>query len=61
MLKVKDDKKSSCVEVNAETDFVAKNEKFQGFVAQVAELALNTKCSRYRCIYGRRWDIQRVR
>lgn len=28
------------VEVNSETDFVAKNEKFQEFVGQVAELAL---------------------
>ena len=31
MLKVSDDsKKAVAVEVNAETDFVAKNEKFQG-------------------------------
>jgi len=28
------------VEVNAETDFVARNEQFQGFVARAAELAL---------------------
>ena len=62
MLKVSEDgKKAVAVEVNAETDFVAKNEKFQGYVAQVAELALNTKAKRYRCIYGRRVDIQRVR
>ena len=40
MLKVSEDgKKAVAVEVNAETDFVAKNEKFQGYVAQVAELA----------------------
>ena len=38
MLKVSEDgKKAVAVEVNAETDFVAKNEKFQGYVAQVAE------------------------
>ena len=30
------------VEVNAETDFVARNDKFQGFAARVAEIALNT-------------------
>ena len=30
-------KKAVVVEVNAETDFVAKNEKFQNYVAQVAE------------------------
>ena len=29
------------VEVNAETDFVARNELFQGFVATIAELALS--------------------
>ena len=37
-----DGKKAVSVEVNAETDFVAKNEKFQGYVHQVAEQALNT-------------------
>ncbi|MDQ8754838.1 translation elongation factor Ts [Sphingosinicella sp. LHD-64] len=30
------------VEVNSETDFVAKNEQFQGFVREVAKLALET-------------------
>ncbi len=29
------------VEVNSETDFVARNEAFQGFVSQVAEMALD--------------------
>ena len=43
MLKVAEDsKKAVAVEVNAETDFVAKNEKFQAYVAQVAEQALET-------------------
>lgn len=32
---------SAMVEVNAETDFVARNETFQNFVAQVASLALS--------------------
>ena len=41
MLKVTDDeKKAVAVEVNSETDFVAKNEKFRDYVAQVAEQAL---------------------
>ena len=31
-----DGKKAAIVEVNSETDFVAKNEKFQDFVAAVA-------------------------
>lgn len=35
--------KGAVVEVNAETDFVARNEQFQGFVQKVAELALNAK------------------
>lgn len=33
--------KGAVVEVNSETDFVARNEQFQGFVAKVAELALD--------------------
>ena len=38
MLNVSEDgKKAVAVEVNAETDFVAKNEKFRGYVAQLAE------------------------
>ena len=35
-------KKAVVVEVNAETDFVAKNEKFQSYAADVAAQALNT-------------------
>ena len=34
--------KGAVVEVNSETDFVAKNEQFQGFVREVAKLALDT-------------------
>ncbi len=33
--------KGAVVEINAETDFVARNETFQGFVAEVAGLALD--------------------
>jgi elongation factor Ts len=33
--------KAAIVEVNAETDFVARNETFQDFVAKVAEIALD--------------------
>ena len=33
--------KGAVVEVNSETDFVAKNEQFQGFVREVAKLALS--------------------
>ena len=34
--------KGAVVEVNSETDFVAKNEQFQDFVKSVSEIALNT-------------------
>lgn len=37
-----DGKKAAIVEVNSETDFVAKNDVFQGFVASVAAQAVNT-------------------
>ncbi|GBR70936.1 elongation factor Ts [Acetobacter tropicalis NRIC 0312] len=35
-----EDKKAAMVEVNAETDFVARNEAFQNFVESVAKIAL---------------------
>ncbi|MEO7602880.1 MAG: translation elongation factor Ts, partial [Sphingomicrobium sp.] len=35
-------KKGALVEVNSETDFVAKNEQFQGFVREVSQIVLNT-------------------
>ncbi|MBU9737309.1 translation elongation factor Ts [Diplocloster agilis] len=38
---IKDDKYAAIVEVNSETDFVAKNEQFQEFVADVADQILN--------------------
>ncbi len=34
--------KAAIVEINAETDFVARNEAFQNFVLEVAKIALNT-------------------
>ncbi len=37
-----DAKKAVVVEVNAETDFVAKNEKFQNFVKQIADQVMAT-------------------
>lgn len=37
---VKDEKTAAVVEVNSETDFVAKNEEFQNFVSAVAEQAV---------------------
>ena len=37
-----EDKRGAMVEVNSETDFVAKNEQFQEFVRDVAQIALGT-------------------
>src|SRR5882724_10023471 len=37
--------KASIVEVNSETDFVARNEQFQGIVGSVAKLALDARGS----------------
>ena len=58
MLKVSDDsKKAVAVEVNAETDFVAKNEKFQGYVAQVAEQALETEAADIDAFLAEPWKF----
>ena len=56
MLKVAEDgKKAVAVEVNAETDFVAKNEKFQIYVGQVAEQALNTEAADVDAFLAEEW------
>jgi elongation factor Ts len=52
-----DDKKAVVVEVNAETDFVAKNEKFQTYVAQVAEQALNTTAPDVEAFLEEKWAL----
>ncbi len=58
MLKVSDDnKKAVAVEVNAETDFVAKNDKFQGYVAQVTEQALETEAADIDAFLAEPWKF----
>lgn len=43
--RLSEDKKSGLIiEVNAQTDFVAKNDDFKNFVNQVSKLALDKKC-----------------
>ena len=55
-IKVSDDsKKASIVEVNSETDFVAKNEKFQTFVGQVAEQALTSDAADMDAFLAEKW------
>ncbi len=52
---VNDDKKAVVVEVNAETDFVAKNEKFQAYVADVAAQAVNTTAADMDAFLAETW------
>ncbi|MDO5426178.1 MAG: translation elongation factor Ts [Eubacteriales bacterium] len=52
-----DGKKAVSVEVNAETDFVAKNEKFQGYVKQVADQALNTTAADIDAFLAEAWAL----
>ena len=50
-----DAKKAVAVEVNSETDFVAKNEKFGGYVADVAAQALNTSAADIEAFLAEPW------
>lgn len=53
-----DGKKASIVEVNSETDFVAKNEKFQTYVAQVAAQAKDTSASSLEEFMAEKWAAE---
>ena len=50
-----DSKKAVVVEVNAETDFVAKNEKFQNFAADVAAQALASDAADIDAFMAETW------
>ena len=50
-----DEKKAVVVEVNAETDFVAKNAKFQAYVAQVAAQTLTTTAADMDAFMEEKW------
>ena len=52
-----DGHKAVAVEVNAETDFVAKNEKFQNYVEQVAEQALETEAADVEAFLAETWKF----
>ena len=56
-LVAEDGKKAVVVEVNAETDFVAKNEKFQNYVADVAAQALNTTAADIEAFLAEPWAL----
>ena len=53
---VKDDKTAAVVEVNSETDFVAKNEKFQTFVNAVAKQAVESNSTDLESFMAEKWN-----
>ncbi len=52
---VKEDKTAAIVEVNSETDFVAKNDKFRSFVADVAEQVLTSEAKNVEELSEEKW------
>lgn len=52
---VRDDKVAAIVEVNSETDFVAKNADFQAFVETVAEQAVDTDAADMDAFMAEAW------
>lgn len=52
-----DGKTAAIVEVNSETDFVAKNDKFQGYVAAVAAQAMKTSASDIDAFLAEPWEL----
>ena len=52
---LKDDKTAAVVEVNSETDFVAKNEVFQSFVAAVADQAVESSAADMDAFMAEKW------
>ena len=54
---VKEDKVAAVVEVNSETDFVAKNEEFQNFVAAVAEQAVASDSADMDAFLAEAWNL----
>ena len=52
-----DGKTASIVEVNSETDFVAKNEKFQDYVAEVAAQAKTTSAADIDAFLAEPWAL----
>ena len=56
-LVTEDGKKAVVVEVNAETDFVAKNEVFQTFVKEVVEQAADTDAADIDAFKAEKWAL----
>lgn len=56
MAEVRDDKTAAIVEVNSETDFVAKNAEFQGFVKAVVSQAIATESKDMDAFMAEAWN-----
>ncbi len=56
MADVKDDKTAAIVEVNSETDFVAKNDEFQAFVKAVANQAVASEAADMEGFMAEAWE-----
>ena len=56
MADVKDDKTAAIVEVNSETDFVAKNAEFQGFVKAVVNQAIASESKDMEAFMAEAWN-----
>lgn len=54
---VKDDKTAAVVEVNSETDFVAKNADFQSYVEAVANQAVNSESADMDAFLAEPWNL----
>lgn len=54
-----DDTTAAIVEVNSETDFVAKNEEFQKYVADVATQALESTSSDIDAFMAEAWNVDK--
>ena len=54
---LKDDKVAAVVEVNSETDFVAKNEEFQTFVEAVAKQAVDSDAADMDAFMAEAWNV----
>ena len=55
MAEVKDDKTAAIVEVNSETDFVAKNDEFQGFVEAVVNQVVDSDAADMDVFMAEAW------
>ena len=51
------DNKAAIVEVNSETDFVAKNQVFRDYVAAVAKQASTTTATDMDAFFAEKWDL----